>query len=128
MEVDSEAWLALPEDDPVGLTRPLLNMDQGEPLLPFAYFIYGDLPPGPPSGPLFEPKPMPLLQKCIDLGGNHRMGMVVVSDRSGLKMDFELGEVNANYTVAQILRMIHNELGLNEDPDDEAPDGEDRDD
>ena len=131
VEVDSEAWLALPEDDPVGLTRFLLNMDQAEPLLPFAYFIYGDLPYEP--GLLFGPKPMPLLQKCIDLGGNHRMGMVVVSDRSGLKMDFELGEVNANYTVAQILRMIHNELGLNEAPDDEAPDdedpdGEDRDD
>lgn len=93
-EVDGEAWLALPQDDPVGVTSLLLYLDANK-----SWF--------PPSPLMFNfggnGKPNPLLQDCIDLGGNHRASMQVVSDRSGLKVDVEIGEVIGNYLLIRQL-------------------------
>ncbi|MEP3482227.1 MAG: hypothetical protein ABJZ55_23480 [Fuerstiella sp.] len=93
-EVDGEAWLALPQDDPVGITSLLMYLD-------------GNVEEFPPSPMMFNfgngGKPTPLLQRCIDLGGNHRASMQVVSDRSGLKIDVELGEVIGNYLLVRQL-------------------------
>ena len=94
-KADGEAWLALPQDDPVGVASLLMYLD-------------GNVSAFPPSPLMFrfgddDGKPNPLLQRCIDLGGNHRASMQVVSDRSGLKIDIELGEVIGNYILIRQL-------------------------
>lgn len=93
-EVDGEAWLALPQDDPVGVTRLLMFLDENSSWFPPSPLMFGSMGSG---------KPTPLLQRCIDLGGNHRASMQVVSDRSGLKVDAEIGEVIGNYLLIRQL-------------------------
>lgn len=87
-EVDGEAWLALPQDDPVGVSSLLMYLDENVSAFPpgIAMMSFGQ------SG-----KPTPLLQRCIELGGNHRASMQVIADRSGVKVDAEIGEVIGNY-------------------------------
>lgn len=95
-EVDGEAWLALPQDDPVGVGGLLMYLDEN----------VAAFPPGPMMMMMRfgnSQKPTPFLQRCIDLGGNHRASLQVVADRSGLKVDAELGEVIGNY---MLIRMI----------------------
>ena len=92
-KADGEAWLALPQDDPVGVASLLMYLDGN----------VRAFPPGPQMFRFDDGKPNPLLQRCIDLGGNHRASMQVVSDRSGLKIDIELGEVIGNYILIREL-------------------------
>lgn len=105
-EVDGKAWLALPQDDPVGVTSLLTYLDANQPMFPPSPLMFG-------SGG--GNKPTPLLQRCIDLGGNHRASMQVVADRSGLKVDAEIGEVIGNYLLVRQLDLQNQMMRRNQE-------------
>lgn len=99
-EVDGEAWLALPQDDPVGVTSLLMYLDRN----------VGQFPPSPTMISFgSNEKPTPLLQRCIDLGGDHKASLRVIADRSGVKIDAQIGEVIANY---MLMRQIDQQEGM----------------
>ena len=97
VRVDIERWLAYPQDDASGVGGLLAWLDANRP----------EFPPSPFSMQFAfrasQGKPTPLLQRCIDLGGETTTHFQVIADRGGVKGTLRMGEAVANYYVARII-------------------------
>lgn len=96
--IDVERWLAWPQDDPTGIPGLLLWLDANR----------FEFPPSPVSqafmfGRSDTEKPTPLLQRCLDLGGERTGSLTVTADGGGLRASVRLGKSLANYYVARMM-------------------------
>lgn len=95
--VDVERWLAYPQDDASGVGGLLTWLDANRP----------EFPPSPFSMQFAfrgaQSKPTPLLQRCIDLGGETITQFQVIADRGGVKGTLRMGEAIANYYLARTI-------------------------
>ncbi|APZ94227.1 hypothetical protein [Fuerstiella marisgermanici] len=96
-KVDVEKWLSWPEDEPTGIAGFLAWADAN----------LGWFPPSPMTvnfgqGGASE-KPAPLLQPCLDLGGETNAAFTVIADKAGVRASLHLGEAVANYYVARMI-------------------------
>ena len=94
--VDVDRWLSYPQDDSTGIAGLLLWLDANLnefPLGPMSFQFGGGQPE----------KPTPLLQRVADLGGEMQVGLTVIADKGGIRLNLKMGEVIANYYVARML-------------------------
>lgn len=96
--IDVERWLAWPQDDPSGVGGFLTWLDGNVPEFPLSPMSFQSRFPGGP-----DPKPTPLLQRCLDLGGDRQASFTVIADRSGVRASANMGEAIANYYVARMV-------------------------
>lgn len=96
--IDVERWLSYPQDDEAGIGGLLTWLDAN----------VSEFPPSPMSFQFSRrmagmDKPAPLLQRCIDLGGDRKASFSVIADRSGVRASAKMGEAIANYYVARMV-------------------------
>ena len=96
--IDAERWLSYPQDDEVGVGGFLSWLDRN----------VAEFPPNPvsvsfPPGGAWGEKPTPLLQKCIDIGGDTNASFTVLADSGGIRISANLGKALANYYVARMI-------------------------
>ena len=97
LNVDAARWLAYPQDDEVGVGGLLKWLDANEASFPWSPLnVYSF------AGPDFG-KPTPLLDRVFALGGAQDMTWKVITDKSGLRIDLEMGEALANYHLARMM-------------------------
>jgi len=98
--IDTDRWMELPEDDPVGVGNLLRWMDANQPAFP----------PNPMTiamggfGVEIQ-KPKPLLKPVFDLGGERNARCTIIADRGGLRLSLNIGEAIGNYYLARIIDM-----------------------
>ena len=97
-KVDVEKWLSYPQDDPTGIAGILTWLDANR----------YEFPPSPmsmatPFGRNRTDKPTPLLQRCLDLGGDRTAGFSLIADKSGVRASAHVGEAVGNYYLARMV-------------------------
>ncbi|MEZ6125188.1 MAG: hypothetical protein R3C49_18735 [Planctomycetaceae bacterium] len=92
-KLNVDHWLELPQDDPIGVGGLLTWLDAHQPAFPPSPVMFSFRPDEPPT---------PLLQSCLDLGGDRDVSFTVISDSSGLQADIILGEAIGNYMLARM--------------------------
>ncbi len=95
--VDTEKWLSWPQDEPTGIAG----------ILSWADANLGWFPPSPMSFSFGSfgagSKPTPLLQPCLDLGGEGAASGTIIADKGGVRLSIRMGEAIGNYYVARMI-------------------------
>lgn len=96
--LDVDRWLSYPaEDDDTGVAGLISWLDRNS----------FEFPPSPASmGRFFRnpnDKPTPLLQPCLDLGGEQSASLTLIADSGGVRVSARVGEAIANYYLARMV-------------------------
>lgn len=106
LNVDAAKWLAYPQDEEVGVGGLLTWLDANEPSFPWsplslnAFYRQSRI------------KPAPLLQRVFELGGAQDMTWTAIADKSGLRIDANMGEALANYHVARMMDLQNKQMNM----------------
>lgn len=116
LNFDAAKWLAYPQDEEVGVGGLLSWLDANDPRFPWsplslnAFYRQNTI------------KPAPLLQRVFELGGAQDMTWTAIADKSGLRIDLDMGEAIANYHVARMMDLQDKQLSRLQENDVQAVD------
>lgn len=97
-KIDVERWLSYPaEEDKTGIAGLMMWLDRN----------VHEFPPSPVNTARFgrtpDEGPTPLLQRCLDLGGERSASFTLIADASGVRASARVGEAIANYYLARMI-------------------------
>lgn len=97
-KIDVERWLSYPaEEDETGVAGLMMWLDRNVhefPPSPMGMASFGRTP---------EEGPTPLLERCLDLGGERSASFTLIADASGVRASARMGEAIANYYLARMI-------------------------